>query len=66
MKLKDLLVFNSISKKFLIPTLILTVILLGGLGSIIVRRNQATVRSLMESKRLKEFMPPIRTRESLS
>jgi methyl-accepting chemotaxis protein len=50
MNLKDLLTFNSINKKFLVPTLIFMVILLSGLGKIIVDKNQTTVRSLMDSK----------------
>lgn len=50
MKLTSLFTFNSISKKFLVPTLIFMVILLSGLGQIIIEKNQTTVRSLMDSK----------------
>ncbi len=50
MNLRHLLEFDTISKRFLIPTLLLTVLLLGGLGTVMVIRNQATVRSMMDSK----------------
>jgi signal transduction histidine kinase len=41
---------NSISQKFLIPTLLFMMILLGGLGTIMIQKNYATIQSLMESK----------------
>lgn len=41
---------NSISKRFLIPTLIFMVVLLGGLGTIMIKKNHDTIQSLMESK----------------
>src|SRR3569832_1028260 len=50
MAFEKLLTWNSISKKFLIPTLIFMVILLGGLGTIMIRQNHATIQTLMESK----------------
>lgn len=50
MDLQRILKLNTISKKFLLPTLFLTVILLGGLGAIIVKENYDTVRSMMISK----------------
>jgi methyl-accepting chemotaxis protein len=50
MALPKILSLNSISKKFLIPTLFFMVILLGGLGTIMIKQNHATIRSLMESK----------------
>ncbi len=50
MALEKLLTLNSISKKFLIPNLIFMVILLGGLGTLMINKNHATIRSLMESK----------------
>ena len=50
MNARGLFAFNSISKKFLVPTLILTMVLLGGLGTFIVEKNHATIRSMMESK----------------
>ncbi|MBI3803082.1 MAG: HAMP domain-containing protein [Nitrospirae bacterium] len=45
-----LLTLNSISKKFLIPAIIFMVILLGGLGTIMINKNHATIQYLMESK----------------
>ena len=50
MKSQNIFSLNTINKKFLIPTLILTVILLSGLGAIMVEKNHATTRSVMESK----------------
>jgi len=50
MNLKDLFTFSALSKRFLLPTVVLTVILLFGLGTIIVAKNHATMRALMESK----------------
>jgi len=50
MKSQNIFALNTLNKKFLIPTLILTVILLGGLGAIMVEKNHATMRSIMESK----------------
>jgi signal transduction histidine kinase len=50
MALKKLWMWNSISKKFLIPTLIFMMILVGGLGTIMIKKNHATIQSLMESK----------------
>jgi signal transduction histidine kinase len=50
MSFQKLLTLNSISKKFLIPTLFFMVILLGGLGTIMIKQNHATIESLMESK----------------
>ena len=50
MALEKVFRLNSISKKFLIPNLIFMVILLGGLGALMINRNHATIRSLMESK----------------
>ncbi len=44
------LTLNSISKKFLIPAIVFMVILLGGLGTLMINKNHATIRSLMESK----------------
>ena len=41
---------NSIGKKFLIPTLLFMMILLGGLGALLINKNHATIQSLMESK----------------
>ena len=50
MDLRHILKFNTISKKFLIPTLFLTAILLGGLGAVIVKNDYDAVRSIMISK----------------
>jgi methyl-accepting chemotaxis protein len=50
MALQDLLKFNTMSKKFLIPTLFFTVIMLGGLGAFMVKKNNDTVRSMINSK----------------
>jgi len=41
---------NTIGKKFMIPTMALMVILLGGLGTILVVNHYSSVRSMMESK----------------
>lgn len=48
--MKYLFVFNSISKKFLFPTLILSVILFTGLGIFMARSNSASIRSMMDSR----------------
>ncbi len=50
MAFQKILMLNSISKKFLIPAVLFMVILLGGLGTIMINKNHATIRSLMESK----------------
>ena len=42
--------FNTVSKKFLVPTLLFTVIMLGGLGTFMVKKNNDTVRSMIDSK----------------
>src|SRR5581483_4377278 len=50
MRFGKILAWNSISKKFLIPTLIFMMILVGGLGAVLIQKNHATIQSLMESK----------------
>ena len=50
MPLQNLLIWNSISKKFLIPALIFMMVLVGGLGTIMIKKNHATIQLLMESK----------------
>lgn len=50
MPFRKLLGWNSISKKFLIPALIFMMILVGGLGGIMIKKNHATIQSMMESK----------------
>lgn len=50
MAFQKVLRLNSISKKFLIPVLLFMMVLLGGLGTLMINENHATVRSLMESK----------------
>lgn len=50
MALQKQATFNSISKKFLIPAILIMVILLGGLGTLMINQNHATLESLMESK----------------
>jgi methyl-accepting chemotaxis protein len=42
--------FNTINKKFLIPILALTVILLGALGLFMVQSNKTSVLSMMDAK----------------
>jgi len=42
--------FNSISKKFLIPTLGLAVVLFSGLGIFMSRSNSSAIMSMMDSK----------------
>ncbi|MFI5304157.1 MAG: methyl-accepting chemotaxis protein [Nitrospiria bacterium] len=42
--------FNSIRKKFLVPTLLLTVVLITVSGAIIVKMNQKTIYSMMEER----------------
>ncbi len=41
---------NTISKKFLIPTLSLTILLVGGLGIMLSMNNENSIRSMMDSK----------------
>src|SRR5581483_1414118 len=50
MRFGKILAWNSISKKFLIPTLIFMMVLVGGLGAVLIQKNHATIQSLMESK----------------
>lgn len=50
MKLQELLKLNTIGKRFLIPTLLFTVILFGGLGAFLVVKNNDTVQFMIESK----------------
>ena len=42
--------FNSISKKFLFPTLLLSIVLFTGLGLFMSRNNSSTIMSMMDSK----------------
>jgi len=48
MKIKSF--FNSISKKFLFPTLLLSIVLFCGLGLFMSRSNSASIMSMMDSK----------------
>jgi methyl-accepting chemotaxis protein len=43
-------ILNSISKKFLFPTILLAIILFGGLGMFMSRSNGISILSMMESK----------------
>ena len=47
---KNLLVMNTISKKFLVPTLILTIVLFSSLGIFMAKNNSSSIQSMMESK----------------
>ena len=42
--------FNSISKKFLFPTLLLSIVLFCGLGLFMAKSNSAAIMSMMDSK----------------
>jgi methyl-accepting chemotaxis protein len=48
--MKELNVANSISKKFLIPTLILSLVLFIGLGIFVVQTNRRSIHSMMDSR----------------
>ncbi|MBI5740802.1 MAG: methyl-accepting chemotaxis protein [Nitrospirae bacterium] len=48
--MKNLIEFNTISKKFLIPTLTLAVVLFCALGIFMVQRNKTSFLSMMDSK----------------
>ncbi|UCH44087.1 MAG: HAMP domain-containing protein [Nitrospiraceae bacterium] len=48
MKMLD--IFNTISKKFLLPTLALSIILFSCLGLFMATSNNATIRAMMDSK----------------
>jgi methyl-accepting chemotaxis protein len=48
--IKNISALKSISKKFLIPTLVLSVILFAGLGVFMARSNSSAIRAMMESK----------------
>lgn len=50
MDFKKVIKFNSIRKKFLVPTLILTIFLITMSGAIIVKMNQNTIYSMMEAR----------------
>ncbi len=47
---KNISVLNSISKKFLIPTLLLSVVLFCTLGIFMAKNNKAAIQSMMDSK----------------
>ncbi len=42
--------FNSIRKQFLVPTIVLTIIMLCGLGAFLIKNNNNSIRSMMDSK----------------
>ena len=48
--MKNLFVFNSISKKFLVPTLALSVLLFLGLGIFMTHKNKTSIISMMDSR----------------
>ncbi len=50
MNFKNIFQFNSIRKKFLVPTLLLTVFLIGMSGAIIIKKNQTAIYSMMEAR----------------
>ncbi|MBI3595081.1 MAG: HAMP domain-containing protein [Nitrospirae bacterium] len=50
MSFKKFLQFNSIRKKFLVPTLSLTLFLISLSGAIIVKMNQGTIYAMMEER----------------
>ena len=54
---------DTISKKFIVPTSILTILLLGGLGVFMALNNNASILSMMDSrgKAMAEFMAKIST-----
>jgi len=47
---RNVLLFNTISKKILVPTLSLIIILIGGLGILLIRNNNSSINSMMDSK----------------
>ncbi|MEJ2184053.1 MAG: hypothetical protein P8Y66_11115, partial [Nitrospirota bacterium] len=44
------LALNTISRKFLIPVVLLAVVLLGGLGGFMAMNNKAAIQSAMDAK----------------
>src|SRR5829696_3617336 len=50
MSWKDYLRAQTLARRFLVPMLLLTFVLLGTLGAAMVMQNQRTVRSLLQSK----------------
>jgi len=50
MIIKKLFNLKSISKKFLIPTLILSVVLFSGFGLFLAKHNNTTIKTMMQSK----------------
>ncbi len=54
-------IFSSIKKKFLIPTSILVIVILCGLGFFMIRNNTASIQSMMNSKgnAMADFMTKI-------
>jgi len=46
----NLLAFNSIRKIFLIPTMCLCILLIGGLGTLLSINNSSAIHSMMDSK----------------
>ena len=56
-----LLKLNSIGKKFLVPTIALTILLLGGIGAFMTVKNNKSIETMMKSKgnAIADFMTKI-------